>query len=127
MQAKQLAFFILAFSLAGGIINSSGIFDTDIAVYDVDVDEDIADGIMEVGGPVQSDSDLAGALDGWEMLKKSWDTLKTVFTLLALPGPWLYSRGVNAATSTGIQTLVSMVEVWGLIQLFTGRSTKGME
>lgn len=127
MQAKQLAFFVLALSLAGGIVNSSGIFDTDFTVYDVDVDESIADDIIEIDESTKSDSDLAGMMDGWEMLKKSWDTLKAVFSVLALPGPWLYGKGVNVATSTAIQIMVSVVEMWGLIQLLTGRSTKGME
>lgn len=127
MQAKQLAFFVIAFSLAGGIINGSGIFSTEFGGYDVNVDESIADGISEIDDPAKSSGDLAEAVDGWRMIKKSWDTLKTVFTVLALPGSWLASKGVDAATATGIQIMVSVVEVWGLVQLFTGRSTKGME
>lgn len=127
MQAKQLAFFVLALSLAGGIVNSSGIFDTDFTVYEVEVDESIADDIVEIDGSVKSDSDLTGMLDGWEMLKKSWDILITVFSVLALPGKWLTKLGVDAATATAVQIIVSVVEMWGLLQLLTGRSTKGME
>ncbi len=127
MQAKQLAFFVIALSLAGGIINSSGIFSTEFGVYDVNVDENIADDIMEIGDSTQSAGDLAEMVDGWEMLKRSWDTLKTVVKVVALPGPWLYKKGVDAATSTGIQIMANLGVVWGLVQLFTGRSTKGME
>ncbi len=127
MQAKQLAFFVLALSLAGGIINSSGIFDTDFTTYEVDVDEGIADDIIEIDDSVQSKNDLTEALDGWKMLKRSWDTMKTVFSVLALPGKWLLDLGVGAATAIAVQIMVSVVEVWGLIQLLTGRSTKGME
>lgn len=127
MQAKQLAFFIIAFSIAGGIVNGSGIFSYDVDVYDVDEDKTIVDGISEIDDSTQSSGDLAEAVDGWKMIKKSWDSIKTMFSVLVLPGPWLHGRGVDFATSTGVQTIVSVVEVWGLIQLFTGRATKGME
>lgn len=127
MQAKQLAFFVLALSLAGGIINSSGIFDTEIAVYNVDVDESISDDITEIDNSVKSDSDLAGALEGWEMLKKTWDTMITMFSVLALPGKWLVKYGVDDGVAAAVQIIVSVVEAWGLMQFLTGRSTKGME
>lgn len=127
MQAKQLAFFVLALSLAGGVINSSGIFDTGIAVYDIDVDEDISDGIAEINESVQSDSDLLGIFEGWEMIKKTWDIVVTMFSVLALPGRWLVKLGVDSGTALAVQAIVSVVEAWGLVQFVTGRSSKGME
>lgn len=127
MQAKQLAFFVLALSLAGGIINSSGIFETDFKNYDVNVDKDLSKGIAEIDESVQSDNDLLGIFEGWELIKKTWDIIKTMFSVLALPGKWLVKLGVDSGTAFAVQVLVTAIEAWGLIQFVTGRSTKGME
>jgi len=50
-----------------------------------------------------------------------------VFSVLVLPGPYLASIGIPVAFAYGIQTMVSLAEVWGLMQLVTNRSTGGMD
>jgi len=127
MQAKQLAFFVVAFSISLGVINASGIFSYDINSYDVDVDDDLTSGITDMNNSVSSSGDLTALTDGWEMLSKVWSTIKTIFSVLVLPYYWLRDMGVNEGISAGIQTMVTLAESWGFIQFLANRSTKGME
>lgn len=127
MQAKQIAFFVLAFSLSMGIINATGIFDYDPGNYEVNVQSNLTKNIAELDNSADSSGSLAGLLDGWKMLKQSYDAIKTMFSVLLLPGPWLYNMGVSFGTSGAVQTMVTLVEAWGLVQFITNRSTKGME
>jgi hypothetical protein len=126
MNAQKLAFFIFAFVIAGGIINGSGIF-TQVSVPDVDMPTaDLADGIVETND-VSSDSDLSTAFDGWAMVKSMYSTVKTVFGVLAVPYYYLRDLGVPVAVALGIQSMVTLSEVWGMLQLISNRSTKGMD
>ena len=126
MNAQKIAFFIFAFVIAGGIINGSGIF-TPVPVPDVDMPSaDLADGIVETGD-VSSDGDLSAAFDGWAMVKSMYSTVKTVFGVLLIPGYYLCDLGVPVAAALGIQSMVTLSEVWGLLQLISNRSTKGMD
>ena len=127
MQAKQLAFFVVAFSISLGVINASGIFSYDVNSYDVDVDDDLTSGITDIDNSVSSSGDLTDLTDGWEMLSKVWSTIKTIFSVLVLPYYWLRDMGVNEGISAGIQTMVTLAESWGFIQFLANRSTKGME
>jgi len=127
MQAKQLAFFVIAFSISLGVINASGIFGYDINSYEVNVDDDLTRGITEIDNSVSSSGDLMDLTDGWEMLSKVWSTIKTIFSVLVLPYYWLRDMGVNEGISAGIQTMVTLAESWGFIQFLGNRSTKGME
>jgi len=126
MNAQKIAFFIFAFVIAGGIINGSGIF-TQVSVPDVDMPTaDLADGIVETND-VSSDSDLSTAFDGWAMVKSMYSTVKTVFGVLAVPYYYLRDLGVPVAVALGIQSMVTLSEVWGMLQLISNRSTKGMD
>ena len=127
MQAKQLAFFVVAFSVALGVINASGIFSYNINSYDVDIDESLTNGITEIDNSVESSGDLSDAIDGLNMISKVYDTLKTILTVLVAPYYWLVEMGVNEGVATGIQTMVTLAESWGIIQFLANRSTKGME
>jgi len=126
MNAQKIAFFIFAFVIAGGIINGSGIF-TPVSVPDVDMPSaNLADGIVETND-VSSSSDLSDVFDGWAMIKSMFSTVKTVFGVLAVPVFYLLDLGVPLAVAAGIQSLVTLSEVWGLLQIVTNRSTKGMD
>ncbi|MCK9575326.1 MAG: hypothetical protein M0R51_05165 [Clostridia bacterium] len=126
MWAKEIAFFLLAFVVAGGIINGAGIFDT-VTIPEVEMPgADLADGIVEAGSS-GSESDVASAFDGWTMISSMYSTVKIVFSVLVLPGPYLASTGAPIAFAYGIQTMISLAEVWGLMQLVTNRSTGGMD
>lgn len=127
MQAKQIAFFVVAFSLSMGIISVSGIFDYDPGNYEVNIQQNITEDIAMLDNSAESDNALERLVDGWEMLKQSYDALKTVFSVLLLPGPWLYSLGVSFVISSAVQTIVTLVELAGLVQFITNRSFKGME
>jgi len=126
MQAKQLAFFVVAFSIAITAINASGIFDYNLNGYEVDVDDDLTKGITEIDNSVASSGDLADLTDGWKMLSNIWSTVTTIFSVLVLPYPWFVGMGVNEGISAGIQTMVTLVESWGFIQFVSNRSDKGM-
>jgi len=127
MQAKQLAFFVIAFSISLGVINASGIFGYDINSYEVNVDDDLTKGITEINNSVSSSSDLSTLVDGWEMLKSVYDLVWTILEVLVLPYYWLSEMGVNDGVAKGVQTMVSLAEAWGFIQFLANRSTKGME
>ena len=127
MQAKQLAFFVVAFSIAITAINASGIFDYNLNGYEVDVDDDLTKGITEINNSVSSSSDLSTLVDGWEMLKSVYTMVGTILEVLILPYYWLSDMGVNAGVAKGIQTMVTLAEAWGFIQFLGNRSTKGME
>lgn len=124
--AQKIAFFIFAFVVAGGIINGSGIF-TPVHVPDVDMPSaDLADGITESNG-LQSEGDEASMIDGWRMVKSMYSTVKTVFGVLLIPGYYLYDLGVPVDAALGIQSMVTLSEVWGTLQIISNRSTKGMD
>jgi hypothetical protein len=127
MFAKELAFFLLAFVVSAGIINGAGIFDV-VTVPDVDMPSaDLADGIVEMDGSVESDSGMSSYFDSWGMIASMYNTVKTVFSILVIPGPYLFSVGVPYAFAAGIQTMVTLAEIWGLLQIVTNRSTGGMD
>lgn len=127
MQAKQLAFFVIAFSIAISVINLSGIFDYNLNGYDVNVDDDLTKGITEINNSVSSPGDLSDLVDGWEMLKSVYNMVGTILEVLILPYFWLSGMGVNDGVAKGIQTMVTLAEAWGFIQFLANRSTKGME
>ncbi len=127
MQAKQLAFFVIAFSIAISVINLSGIFDYNLNGYDVNVDDDLTKGITEINNSVSSAGDLSDLVDGWEMLKSVYNMVGTILEVLILPYFWLSGMGVNDGVAKGIQTMVTLAEAWGFIQFLANRSTKGME
>ncbi|MCK9575922.1 MAG: hypothetical protein M0R51_08260 [Clostridia bacterium] len=127
MQAKQLAFFIIAFSLAGGVINSTGIFNS-VDVYAVDdIDSDMTDGIMEIDESASSEGDLATAIDGWKMIAQTFAVLKTVLSVLVLPGQYLVNLGVNVAFAGAIQIIFNLACAWGILQFVLNRSTAGLD
>jgi len=127
MQAKQLAFFVVAFSIAISAINLSGIFDYNLNGYDVNVDDDLTKGITEINNSVSSSGDLSDLVDGWEMLKSVYNMVGTILEVLILPYYWLSDMGVNDGVAKGVQTMVTLAEAWGFIQFLGNRSTKGME
>ncbi len=127
MQAKQMAFFVVAFSLSMGIINTTGIFDYNAGNYEVDVKDNLTANIAKLDSSAESDGGLAKLIDGWKMLKMSYDAIKTMFTVLLLPGPWLYNMGVGLGTAGAVQTMATLIEAVGLVQIVSNRSFKGME
>ena len=124
MWAKEVAFFLVAFIIAGGIINGAGIFKP-VPVPEMS-GATLSEGIVEVDSSA-SESDIEAAFDGWSMVANMYKTAKEVFSVLILPGPYLASIGIPVAFAYGIQTMVSLAEAWGLMQLVTNRSTGGMD
>lgn len=129
MNAQKLAFFIIAFALAGGIVNESGIFSYDVNVYEVDTDninQSFADGITEIDA-TQAESDLTAAFDGWTMVKKTMGLLVIVLEVLFIPGLYLYNIGVDLTFALAVQVICNLSLGWGVLQFISGRSTKGMD
>ena len=129
MNAQKLAFFIIAFALAGGIVNESGIFSYDVDVYDIDtenINQSFADGITEIND-VSSEGDLQSAFDGWTMIKKTLGLLVMVLEVLFVPGLYLYNLGVDLTFSLAVQAICNLSLGWGIVQFVSGRSTKGMD
>lgn len=123
MFAKEAAFFIIAFALAGGVVNSLGIFE-EVPIYEIDnVDTSLTDGIMEIDESAAAEGDLATAIDGWQMVAQSYSALKTVLTVLVVPGVFLADRGVPTAFAVAVQILCNVVLVWGAMQFALNRST----
>lgn len=128
MNAIKMAFFIFAFSIAGGIIASSGIFSTTVETPKIETPSaDLATGIMEVDSLTSSTSDLESAFNGGEMLLNILSTVKTIFEVLLLPAPYLISQKVPTSIAYGVQAMVTLSEVWALIQIYRNMSTKGMD
>jgi len=126
MNAQKLAFFIFAFVVAGGIINGAGIFDP-VSVPDVTMPgADLGNGISE-SSSLASDGDEASIFDGVGMIKNMLSTVGTVFEVLAVPYLYLRDLGVPDVAAMGVQSLVTLSEVWAILQIWTNRSTKGMD
>lgn len=127
MFAKEAAFFVIAFALAGGVVNALGIFD-EAAIYEVDdIDASLTDDIMEIDESAAAEGDLSTAVDGWKMVAQSFAILKTVLTVLLLPGPYLVSIFGNGAAviafAAAVQVLCNLILVWGIMQFALNRST----
>lgn len=126
MQAKQLAFFVIAFFVSLNVINASGIFDVTVADYEIDVNDDLTEGITEINDSVSSSSDLTSLLDGWNMLKSVFGLVVTILKVLAFPYPWFVEMGVSKGMAAAVQTMATLTEAWGFITFVSNRSDKGM-
>lgn len=130
MIAKEQALFILAFCLAGGIINSTGLF-TPVENINADpsnISSTMANDIVDTDpGITTSSTDLTTSLDTWGLLLSTFDIVKTVLSVLVLPGPFLIAIGVNALFATAIQVIMNVGLAWGLIQFATGKGLKQYE
>ena len=125
-----LTLFLVAFCLAGGIINATGIF---LPVENMDVgvdnlDSGMTDDIIEVDeNSVYSTSDMSSEVDSWGLLLQSLNVVKQMLSVLILPGPFLKSVGVPSAFANAIQIILNIVLAWGLIQFALNRSTKALD
>lgn len=126
MNAQKLAFFVIAFSLAGVVVNESGIFNP-VQVYTVDeIDSEFSSGVTEIDGTRAVD-DLRSNFDGWAMVFKTIGLFTTVLGVLVIPYNYLTDLGVNASFALAVQVIANLTVVWGVIQFLSGRSTKGMD
>lgn len=126
MNAQKLAFFVIAFSLAGAVINESGIFNP-VQVYEIDeIDSDFSSGVTEIDGTL-AESDAQGDFDGWQMVFKTVGLFTTVLGVLVIPYNYLTDIGVNTSFALAIQVIANLTVVWGAVQFLSGRSTKGMD
>lgn len=130
MNAQKIAFFIICFSLAGGIVNGSGIFDTQPEVYTVktysEYNKTFAEGIGEVEG-VGSEGDLSSLFEGWNLIKSLLGMLKSILYVVFIPGLYLYNLGVPYNFAMAIQFICMLSMFFGVIQFISNRSTGGME
>lgn len=127
MNAQKIAFFIIAFSLAGTIINGSGIFSYEVNVYDVNTEnmnKTFADGITEIDS-TSAEGDLQNAFDGWTMIKMTVGLFITILEVIFIPGLYLYNIGVDLNFALAVQAMCTISLIWGAIQFISGRSTKG--
>lgn len=130
MIAKENALFILAFCLAGGIINATGIFQP---VDNMDADQanitgDMANDLMDIDeGSIASSSDISTSVDSWSLVLSTFGMVKDMLSVLLLPGPFLKGIGVNALFADAIQVIMNIGLAWGLIQFALNRSTKNFD
>lgn len=130
MHSKEVALFLVAFCLAGGIINATGIFSPveNIDVGTESLDGDMANDILEVNeDSVYSSSDISSEVDSWGLLLQSMSIVKQMLSVLILPGPFLKSIGVPVLFADAVQVILNIVLAWGLIQFALNRSTKNLE
>lgn len=128
MRAIQIAYFVFAFVLATGIINSSGIFTTQLPERTITIPQaNTSAGITDISGGIMDETDTASAFDGWRVLGTMFRTLKDVFSVLVLPGKILVDYGFPVAFALAIQAMVSLTEAVGILQFLSNRSTQGME
>lgn len=130
MIAKENALFILAFCLAGGIINASGIFQP-VDVIDADpgnITGTMANDLMDVDeGSIQSSSDISTNVDSWGLVLSTFGMVKDMLSVLVLPGPFLKGIGVNTLFADAVQVIMNIGLAWGLIQFALNRSTKNFD
>lgn len=128
MNALKMAMFIFAFVIAAGIINGSGIYDTKVQAPNVSMPgADLATGISEVDSGTSSTDDIESAFNAGAMVLNTVSALLTLFEVLLIPGYYLWSLGAPYSVCMGIQSLVTISETIGVLQFYSGRSTKGME
>lgn len=128
MNALKMAMFIFSFIIAAGIINGSGIFTTQIQAPNVTMPgADLATGIAEIDSGTSSTEDIEAVFNAGAMVLNAVSAFLTLFEVLLIPGYYLWSLDVPFSICMGIQSLVTISEVVGVIQFYSGRSTKGME
>ena len=128
MNALKIAMFIFAFSIAASIINGSGIFETQVQGPNVTVPgADLAEGISEVDSGTSSTDDIESTFNAGAMILNSVSIIFTIFEVLLIPGYYLWSLGVPWSICAGIQAMITLTEVIGAVQFYSGRTVKGME
>jgi hypothetical protein len=130
MHSKEIALFLVAFCLAGGIINATGIFSPveNMDVGTENLNSSMSDDILEVNEDgVYSSSDISSEVDSWGLLLQTMDIIKQMLSVLVLPGPFLRSIGVPTAFADAVQVILNIVLAWGIIQFALNRSTKNLD
>jgi len=115
-----LALFIFQFVL--GCINGLGIFETQVAVGNAEVSEAQ---VQEVTGALENVEGGSG-FSVLMVIKMVKIVIGAFFTVLFIV-PMLLDWGIPLQIAMMIQMPIWLVEVWGIIQYVTGRSTKQME
>lgn len=127
MNAKKWAFYIFCFCLAGTIINSSGLYSV-IETPSVNVPEaNLGEGITDISEGITSAEDSNSMYDSGEMLSNILNTVKTFFSVLFIPGPYLVTLGWPSSVAGAIQAIANLTEAWAFMQLISGRQTKSMD
>lgn len=127
---KEIATYIICFSLAVGVVNATGIFEP---IDNVNVDTSMytpetIDGVTELSnGSIMSDSDVSSALDGWSMLSSTFGIIKSMLSVIVLPGPYLIAHGVNTAFALALQIVINGAYIWSIMQYVLNRPAGNME
>lgn len=129
MRAIQIAYFVFAWVLAVGILNSSGIFEEQLPNRDVDIPNsaNLSTGVTDISNGVLEEGDAASAFDGWKVVGTMTSTLFEVLSVLVLPGRILIDFGFPVAFALAVQAMVSLTELIGILQFLSNRSLSGME
>lgn len=129
MQAQRIAFFIFAFVLATGIINGSGIFDTQVPTETVTLPNsaNLSTGVTDISNGVLDETDAANSFDGWAVVGSMTSALMDMLSVLVLPGKILVNYGFPVAVALAVQAMVNLTELAAIIQFVSNRSFQGME
>jgi hypothetical protein len=144
MQLKEMIVFTFCFAISIVVINTLGIFphitpldgepkEGEEGFFNKTLNATVAsttgsNGISEIptdenGGMISAD-DVSGLTMGIEMFLGTLMIFKSLLVVLVFPCIWLVGIGVPAYLAWALQVVISLVEIFGLLQFISGRSTK---
>jgi len=123
MRVYDIALFIFIFSFVSGAINGMGLFDVNLPGQHIDITEA---NVNEITDSMQNVDVLGVAffmMAVWQVLGVILTAFTTALTII----PLLSQYSVPLEVSVMIQGPIWLVYVWGILQYWSGRSTKGMD
>ena len=131
MQAKEIGMFVLAISLAVGVINTMGIFPPlsggEAATATGTIDVYAGTGIADLDSIEADDQSSVEGLFNTGLIGAAINTLTTMVHLVAYPYGLLTGWGVPALLALPVQVMFNAATVWSIMQFISNRSGKSID
>jgi hypothetical protein len=122
MKVYDIALALFIFQFVLGCVNGLGIFDTQVTVGNLKISDAQVTAVSET-----IENSEGGILLNTLMLIKMFKIVFGAFLSVLFIVPMLLDWGIPLQIAMMIQMPIWLVEVWGIMQYVTGRTTKQME
>ena len=131
MQAKEIMMFILAVSLAVGVVNAMGIFPSlaggEAATSAQSIDKYAGTGIQDLDATQADDQSSLDSVLNFGLVGAAISTLISLIGIVAYPYGILTGWGVPALLALPIQLIVNAATAWSVLQFAANRSGSGID
>jgi hypothetical protein len=132
MRAWDIAVLLICFNLAIGLVGSMGIF---THMYYTPVQQNVMDANDYMRGDINSTKDLinnqkqsnADYFSLGMMIFGAWNLFISILLSALCVAPQLLAFGMPLPLVLVIQSLIYLIDIWGIIQFMSGRSGSLMQ